>query len=133
MWARLIHHPVPSGHPPDRDSDPGTDPSGELAQGPARLRLLLRDEWLNELAIAVDGPRFVIGRGRHCDLRSRSALVSRMHAALERRGDRVFVRDLETKNGTLLNGRLLRSAEAELSDGDRIQVGPVVLTLRFSS
>jgi anti-anti-sigma factor len=82
--------------------------------------------------IPIDVPEFVIGRALNCHLRPHSLLVSRMHAAIQRRGERVFVRDLETRNGTLHNGRLLRSAEAELSDGDRIQIGPLIFIVRIT-
>ena len=136
MWARLIQHAASTGPGPaiDHDHNEGHAIDSATISAPAavRVRLLLRDEWLNELAVAVEGPRFVIGRARHCDLRSRSTLVSRLHAAIERRDGRVFVRDLETKNGTVLGGRLLRNAEAEAFDGDRLQVGPVTLTFEVT-
>ncbi|HEX8201507.1 MAG TPA: FHA domain-containing protein [Isosphaeraceae bacterium] len=134
MWARLIHNPASSAPAPliNHDSAPGNDPATAPEPAAVRVRLLLRDEWLNELALAVDGPRFIIGRARHCDLRSRSAMVSRLHATIERRDGRVFVRDLETKNGTVLGGRILHTAEAEAFDGDRIQIGPVTLTLEVT-
>ncbi|HEX8200790.1 MAG TPA: FHA domain-containing protein [Isosphaeraceae bacterium] len=83
-------------------------------------------------AIPVEVPEFVIGRDTHCHLRPHSLLVSRRHAVIQRRGEHVFVRDLETRNGTLHNGHLLRSAEAELGDGDQIQVGPLTFTVRIT-
>ena len=43
---------------------------------------------------------------------------------IERREGRVFVRDLETRNGTVHNGRTLHSKEMELVDGDRLMFGP---------
>jgi anti-anti-sigma factor len=81
-------------------------------------------------AISVSGPRFVIGRDPRCHLRPASPAVSRRHAVIERRGDRVFLRDLGSANGTTLNGRLLRRAESEVADGDRIQVGPLAFILQ---
>jgi pSer/pThr/pTyr-binding forkhead associated (FHA) protein len=50
-------------------------------------------------------------------------LVSDGHAALE---------DLQSKNGTFLNGTRL-SASAPLSEGDEIKIGKVVLTFRVAS
>jgi anti-anti-sigma factor len=79
--------------------------------------------------VPVVGPRFVIGRQPECQLRLGSPMVSKLHAAIERRDGRVFLSDLGSTNGTVLNGRLLRGKEAEIHDGDRIQVGPVVCTL----
>lgn len=79
--------------------------------------------------ISVAGTTFVIGRGRDCQLRLGSTMVSKLHAAIERREGRNFLKDLGSTNGTMLNGRLLRSKEAEIHDGDRIQIGPVVATV----
>jgi anti-anti-sigma factor len=79
--------------------------------------------------ISVAGPTFLIGRGPECQLRLGSPMVSKLHAAIERRGGRSFLKDLGSTNGTVLNGRLLRSQEAEVHDGDRIQIGPVVATV----
>ena len=56
-------------------------------------------------------------------------MVSKIHAAIERREGRTFLKDLGSTNGTVFNGRVLRSQEAEIHDGDRIQIGPVVATL----
>ena len=72
---------------------------------------------------------FLIGRNRDCQFRLGSSMVSKLHAAIERRGGRTFLKDLGSTNGTVLNGRVLRSQEAEIHDGDRIQIGPVVCTL----
>jgi anti-anti-sigma factor len=95
-----------------------------------------RDIWLRVQVggakgriVALSGSRFVIGRDRSCDLRLGSATVSKFHAAIERRDNRVFVRDLASTNGTIVNGKLLHNAEVEVKDSDRIQIGPIVSTL----
>lgn len=52
-----------------------------------------------------DGRPVVVGRRADvADLVLHSEDVSRRHAEFERRGDEVFVRDLESANGTFLNG-----------------------------
>ena len=57
-------------------------------------------------------------------------MVSKLHAAIERRdAGGIVLLDLGSTNGTLVNGRLLRSKEAQLNEGDRIQIGPIVATL----
>jgi len=60
----------------------------------------------NELVLADDG-------------------VSRRHARIERRSDRVVLMDVGSTNGTLLNDSEL-SGIAELCTGDRIQVGSTI-------
>jgi anti-anti-sigma factor len=79
--------------------------------------------------IAIYGPRFVIGRDRSSHLRLGSAMVSKLHSAIELRDGKVFVRDLGSTNGTIVDGRTLRDAEVEIHDGARVQVGPAVCTL----
>jgi anti-anti-sigma factor len=56
-------------------------------------------------------------------------MVSKLHAAIERRDGRIVLTDMGSTNGTILNGRILRGKEAEIHDGDRIQVGPVICTV----
>src|SRR5579864_6941874 len=50
-----------------------------------------------------------------------SAWVSRRHCALRREGDEVVVQDLESRNGTFVNG--VPVTRQELKDGDLLTVG----------
>lgn len=77
-------------------------------------------------ALRVRGPAFLIGRAPDCELRTDGPQVSRHHAAIVFEGDRALLRDLYSRNGTLLNGRPV-DGPTPLSDGDRIQVGSLVL------
>ena len=72
----------------------------------------------------------LFGVGRHplCQFRPACPLVSRHHCTIVRRGDKVFVRDLLSRNGTFLNGQRLAD-EVELRHGDQIQVGSVLLAV----
>ncbi len=66
-----------------------------------------------------------IGRGLSADLRLDESSVSRRHAILVPRASGARVLDDRSSNGTLVNGR--RVQQADLSDGDVIVVGRVVL------
>ncbi len=79
------------------------------------------------LAILAAG-RVEIGRGARADLRLSDPRVSRRHAALLPDGSGWRVRDLDSTNGTCLNGRPVR--EAPLRPGDRLQVGGSVIEVR---
>ena len=57
--------------------------------------------------IPLVGPKFKIGRGETCHLRPISEQVSREHAEFTIDGDAVVVRDLGSRNGTLVNGKAL--------------------------
>jgi len=58
--------------------------------------------------------------------------VSREHVCFYRRGHAVEVEDLGSTNGTLLNGvRLFPYKPASLRDGDRLQLGNLVVEVKF--
>jgi pSer/pThr/pTyr-binding forkhead associated (FHA) protein len=60
-----------------------------------------------------------VGRDGEASLRIDEPLVSRLHARIERRGERFFVLDLGSTNLTRVNGEVV--AERELRDGDEIR------------
>ncbi len=73
-------------------------------------------------AITVPGTQFLIGRGPQCQLRPSSPLVSHRHCALMIRGEKLFIRDLVSTNGTFVNEAQIQG-EIELEHGDKISVG----------
>ncbi len=120
-----------AGNPPQNGTAgrPRTGPTASPTGGEPGLWLIVQMGSSKGRPVPVVGPRFVIGRQKECDLRLGSSMVSKLHAAIERRDGRIFLADLGSTNGTVLNGRLLRGKESEVHDGDRIQVGPAVCTL----
>lgn len=75
----------------------------------------------------IDRASTVIGRGRTADLVLSEATISRAHALLGFKGDRPFVQDLGSTNGTLLNG--VREQQAALAEGDELRMGKLVLRI----
>jgi hypothetical protein len=71
----------------------------------------------------------ILGRSSSCDLRLPHASISRRHARLTRRGERLFLEDLGSQNGTFLDDERL-AGPRELLVGQRIHIGPAVLRLR---
>jgi signal transduction histidine kinase/ActR/RegA family two-component response regulator len=63
----------------------------------------------------------VIGRGSEADIRVESGGVSRLHARIERDRDKFAIVDLESRNGTFVNGE--RVTRRTIAFGDRIQLG----------
>jgi DNA-binding response OmpR family regulator len=66
-----------------------------------------------------------IGRWEDNDIVVDDRWVSRYHARIRREGDHYVVEDLASKNGTFVNGRRITEPTV-LSDGDRVQVTPLV-------
>ncbi|NLX08334.1 MAG: FHA domain-containing protein [Chloroflexi bacterium] len=93
------------------------------------------------IAFALDQP-LVLGRGAHSsladmfDLSDFNALehgVSRHHCMLMRHGRHLVVIDLNSTNGTNLNGRaLLPNREYVVSHGDKLILGSLHLTVAFT-
>jgi pSer/pThr/pTyr-binding forkhead associated (FHA) protein len=66
-----------------------------------------------------------IGRSTGAEFIVDAALVSRLHCQLTATKDSLHVKDLDSTNGTFVNGK--RVTDAELKDGDRLAVGRVEL------
>jgi pSer/pThr/pTyr-binding forkhead associated (FHA) protein len=72
--------------------------------------------------------KVLIGRGDDVDLQLAHPLVSRHHAELSLNEDGSFeVRDLGSRNGTMVNDRRLSDAVANVEGEVRLQIGPYLL------
>ncbi|WP_437590259.1 FHA domain-containing protein [Sorangium sp. So ce1000] len=72
----------------------------------------------------------LVGRSSACTVRIEDARVSGEHARLSWHGERWRVRDLGSRNGTLVNGvALARGGTADLAEGDAVAFGGA--SLRF--
>ncbi len=100
-----------------------------VASSPARALLVAEaPEGMRGREFLVSGDT-VIGRAPGCAIVLSDDYVSSRHARIVERGGRVWVEDLGSTNGTLLNGRPVRRAAA-LRAGDRLQLGRTVLAFR---
>lgn len=75
---------------------------------------------------------FLIGRDPACHLRPSSLTVSGRHCLLGTRSGSPFVRDLDSTNGTWVNGKLIEGP-IDLQDQDEIQVGPLRFAVRIET
>lgn len=88
--------------------------------------------------VKVSAARFVIGREDDCDLVLPDPKVSRHHAAINLQGPRPVLEDLESVNGTFLDGRKvqpppgfsasMRRGLAELRGEEVLQIGDTFIT-----
>jgi hypothetical protein len=81
--------------------------TAEGRQPTPELILTLRRKTLKR--VSLDGPRLVIGRKEYCDLDIVHEWISRQHAILVRNGRSTVIVDLDSRNGTYVNGEQVSS------------------------
>ncbi|MBX9789495.1 MAG: FHA domain-containing protein [Pirellulales bacterium] len=96
----------------------------------ARLKVVLGTNAGREIRLL--GPKFLIGRAEDCHLRPRSDLISRHHCVLLLEEQTLTIRDLGSRNGTLVNGERV-VGERELLTGDNLVVGPLQFEVQIST
>lgn len=71
-----------------------------------------------------------MGRGTDADVRLPDKLASRIHCGISYKDGKYYIRDFDSRNGTLVNDRSIEVCQ--INPGDRIRVGDMVLTLEAS-
>jgi pSer/pThr/pTyr-binding forkhead associated (FHA) protein len=90
-----------------------------------KVVLELQDQSANVRKITVRHD-IVIGRGSDCNLRLSSPQVSRRHCFLRVSRDGVTVTDLDSSNGTWVQGRRIPSGvRQDVGDGQQLSLGPI--------
>ena len=114
--------------------EPALDPESTSSFDLDAVRAAMSgDEKLQPALTIVNGPQtgkvipiehgpVTVGRHESCEVLLMGRGVSRKHLRLERLGDEVTVEDLQSTNGTLVNGEII--LRHRLRPGDRIQLGP---------
>lgn len=84
------------------------------------------------MPIPIQVDLFLIGAAKVCQLRSDLEGIGVEHCALVTRESKVFIRDWNSGETTLVNGELVPpGAEWPLHAGDRIAVGPLEFLIQF--
>ncbi len=93
------------------------------------IRLEYEGRTLYELSPAAGEPteEIVIGRGKDCAWRAsaKDPVVSSRHAAIARQGKALWLRDLDSKNGTFWRGKKIE--KRRLRPGDQFGIGSHIL------
>ena len=101
--ARRARRPGGAGRDDDLQGEAAAaDRGGVTRRARPRGRDLLADD---ERAHALEGTRMVLGRSKDSDIQVEDANVSRRHAELRREGGSWWLADLDSTNGTELNGK----------------------------
>jgi pSer/pThr/pTyr-binding forkhead associated (FHA) protein len=91
----------------------------------ARFALVLSAEGGQEARVTVRGSQFSIGRGAENDLILSDPSVSRSHLLIRYEQGSYLAQDLDSRNGTMVNGRAITSAP--LTGGESLRLGEVAL------
>ena len=97
----------------------GLNAGGEVGESGFRLDVHL-DE-MPYMQLPLGRRKILIGRHSHNEINLRDGSVSRHHAMVVPEGDRWVIVDLNSTNGTLVNGESVK--HYPLTDGDSILVG----------
>ncbi|NQV31693.1 MAG: FHA domain-containing protein [Phycisphaeraceae bacterium] len=95
----------------------------------ANLLMQLKDK--AQKIIPVPNEVSVIGRQKNCDFRIPLESISRRHCEVHCDNEGVVLRDLGSRNGTLLNGTKISNAERMLQPGDEIRIGPIIFIIQI--
>jgi predicted component of type VI protein secretion system len=72
---------------------------------------------------------FIIGRGETCDMPLKDPGVSRQHAKIVAEGEQYILLDMESRNGTFVNGSPTR--KAALQEGDEVRICAAAFRFTF--
>jgi predicted component of type VI protein secretion system len=82
--------------------------------------------------ILIPKPQCLVGRGKECHLRSRMDSISQRHCMITTTDNDVIVCDLNSLNGTYVNGKKV-TGETVLGSGDQLRIGPLLFEVVFES
>ena len=82
--------------------------------------------------VPLTGSRLTLGRAEPADVVINDQSLSRVHASLNRDGDRVWIIDEGSTNGSLVNGATVPASGTPLRDGDEIYLGNTTVVVSFS-
>lgn len=96
-----------------------------------RVRLLIRTGRTAEQTVDVSiVSSLIVGRSDICDVYLDDAKLSRQHFVIENSEGSLFIQDLGSRNGTWLNGIVVKDRQP-LASGDRIRAGVSDITITY--
>jgi hypothetical protein len=97
----------------------------QAEQSPKLLACLVNLDKGKIHTLTEDG--LTIGRATSCDiLINTDATVSRRHAVVKMIGTEFYLEDLGSRNGTTVNGELIKGTKIKLSPDDQIHIGKTI-------
>lgn len=87
-------------------------------------------EHRGDRSFALGDNRCVVGRAATADVRLDEVEISRQHAVVFREGGRLWIADLNSGNGTSINGKPVTTEPVEIGSGDMLSFGPTTFSVR---
>ncbi|WP_437901064.1 sigma 54-interacting transcriptional regulator [Sorangium sp. So ce124] len=129
----------PSAEPPRAAAEVATEldaaesaPDERTPQGQASLIIRAGDGAARVIDL-TEGDVVAIGRAPESAVHVDDPRVSRNHAIVARHGDALEVIDCGSRNGTSVNGAVLRDAVRPLAGGDVIRIGPAEIVVAIAA
>src|SRR5262249_19255414 len=119
LRSKKLPSSKPAIHPPYQDSRA------------MDVRLVVKKGGATKKALRLKSEETIVGRRQDCDLRIRSSAVSRRHCLLSYHDDVLHVEDLDSVNGTYLNGARV-SGRQIVKPGDLLEIGPARFIVQYT-
>ncbi|MCA9114895.1 MAG: FHA domain-containing protein, partial [Planctomycetaceae bacterium] len=104
--------------------------SGEASSEDLSARLVFRQADRPPVVKDILRPTTVIGSADHCNVRLQAPGILPVHTVLTLDGSELLLRDIGSRQGTLVNGE--RVSRHRLTDGDTVQIGPFPFVVEAS-
>ncbi len=113
-------------------SEPSQDEKTKItAQPKLTAKLVFRSGTANVIEYEIRNNEVLIGRGKDCDVVLADKKCSRKNSLIKRQGIHYVIKDLNSSNGTFVNG--VKISEQELSGDDVIKIGAIEFQIKITS
>lgn len=99
----------------------------ELAKATDPVLIVIRGALQGKKYSLKGSDKFLLGRDKGVEIQVDDANVSRQHAQVTKEGDRMYIEDLGSRNGTFLNDEAIAGERRTLEKEDMIKVGSTIL------
>ena len=104
----------------------------DLGSG-AEVMLVVEKGMSGQQVLHLDQKVSILGASPSCDIFVDNPYISRMHAQIVEDADGFRIRDLDSKNGTFVNGHRIEADGHLLRRGDRVEFAEGQVLLRFQT